>query len=52
MVSGGSYNGMWENNMRSGYGIAVNPAGEIFEGHFIRDLKEGKGKMTFTDGTI
>ncbi|MCH1548312.1 MAG: retroviral-like aspartic protease family protein [Flavobacteriaceae bacterium] len=39
-------------NKRDGYGIMIFNNGVTFEGNFKKDVKEGKGKITFIDGSF
>ena len=35
-----------------GYGKYFWNDGDVYEGEFRKNLKEGKGKLTFNDGTV
>jgi len=45
-----TYTGQWANDKRNGTGLEVTP--DInYEGHFFNDVKTGRGKFQWTDGS-
>ncbi|MBF25048.1 MAG: hypothetical protein CMP49_00805 [Flavobacteriales bacterium] len=46
---GYSYEGMWENNLKSGMGKEVIKKHMMYEGEFLNNLKHGKGTATLAD---
>lgn len=49
--NGDKYNGMWQNDEKSGFGIYIFKCGNIFEGNFLNNDFE-KGKIFFENGDI
>lgn len=43
------YDGNWLGNRRHGQGTFVWPSGAKFEGTFKADLRDGRGKITYSD---
>ena len=41
---GSSYEGEKANNMKEGFGVEIDAAGNTFEGYFKANKKTGKGK--------
>ncbi len=49
------YEGCWENDEMSGYGIAIysktkNSAAKCYSGHWFRNKHDGEGVMLWEDG--
>lgn len=44
-----SYDGMFEHDRRSGFGIMRYASGNVYEGHWENDLRHGKGTMFWAD---
>lgn len=52
---GSTYNGMWKNDKKHGYGrysYTVKGAQYIYEGGFVNDKLNGKGKLTYPGGAV
>lgn len=49
-ATGSTYSGMFENNVKQGYGILLHPLGK-YSGHFMNDAKEGEGTLIFNDAS-
>ena len=45
------YIGYWEENLRSGHGIATGSGGEFLDGNWENDLPNGWATYSFNDGT-
>lgn len=50
--NGDVYVGEWRNEtwMREGWGKCICKNGDIYEGEWLRDLRHGKGRMTYANG--
>ncbi len=44
------YRGLFQNNLRTGYGLYYYHNGDRYEGQFSRNIPNGKGVYTFSDG--
>lgn len=44
------YEGSWEDDQRSGYGIAKHDGGDCHEGNYYRDKRHGPGVFLWADG--
>lgn len=49
---GGTYEGMFENNVPHGKGKIQYPDKSTYDGNFVRNKKNGRGKYLFADGRI
>jgi hypothetical protein len=43
--------GEWRDNKKNGYGVFYYHSGAVYEGHFVDDLRQGQGKLTFMAGS-
>jgi hypothetical protein len=43
--------GEWKDNKKNGYGVFYYHSGAVYEGHFVDDLRQGQGKLTFMAGS-
>ena len=50
--AGRSYSGDWVMGHWHGKGIIRNAGVEVYEGDVVNDLKEGEGKLTYSDGRV
>ena len=46
-ASGARYEGEWRQNKFHGSGLLVDEDGNIHEGDFVANMRNGRGKMTF-----
>ena len=46
------YDGDWHMGHWHGYGMIQNALGDVYEGKVVNDLKEGEGKMVYSDGRV
>jgi hypothetical protein len=46
------YDGDWHMGHWHGYGIIHNAPGDVYEGKVVNDLKEGEGKLIYSDGRV
>lgn len=51
-VGGRYYDGYWHVGHWHGTGVLRDASGDIYEGAFVNDLREGVGTIQFTDGRI
>ena len=50
--NGSKYSGNWLNDLKSGNGCEIwNFGGGTYQGEFLLGRKNGKGKLTFGDGS-
>jgi hypothetical protein len=42
---------MWADNKKNGYGVFHYHNGAVYEGHFVDDVRQGPGKLTFLAGS-
>ena len=49
-VSGSSYKGQWQNDVREGFGTEVNPDGTKYEGEWLDNRRHGKGTIFVKSG--
>ena len=48
-----TYTGEWKDNAKTGRGCEqYHITGDVYEGEFVNNEKEGKGKYTYKDGTV
>jgi hypothetical protein len=46
----GCYQGNWSQGYWNGYGRHLKPCGDVYEGHFLDDVKHGMGVYKYKDG--
>lgn len=46
-----SYDGDWENGLRSGYGVLLYKDGRIYKGVWVNNSRSGKGTLFFPNGS-
>eukprot|EP01100_Stratorugosa_tubuloviscum_P002859 TRINITY_DN1675_c1_g5_i2.p1 TRINITY_DN1675_c1_g5~~TRINITY_DN1675_c1_g5_i2.p1 ORF type:complete len:695 (+),score=277.41 TRINITY_DN1675_c1_g5_i2:64-2148(+) len=49
-TTGTTYNGNWENDVKSGFGILVSTLGNKYEGNWLNNLPHGKGSLITKSG--
>ena len=44
-----TYNGLWVENKKQGYGVAIESNGDKYAGYWLDDMKEENGTFTYAD---
>lgn len=49
--NGDTYEGMWQAGLKHGQGKYIWRDGNVFEGHFWLDKREGEGSLFYPNGS-
>ena len=47
-----TYKGTWRGNLKEGHGVQKWPDGSVYEGDWIKNEANGKGKFTYANGDV